>query len=339
MERIRSALYVDFDNIFGGLLEVDRVAARAFAEEPARLIDRLGRLDEEQGIGRALLTRRAYLNPHGFVLDGELGNDQGRIYLSRFRPHLMRAGFEVIDCPALAARQKNAADIRMVLDVMDLLSREVRYDEVIIASSDADFTPLLLRLRSEDLRTMVLTAGSLSPPYRAVADRHIDESALSALLRTDDAASPSVPPEPEPRGDRPLEANAVAADARAGLPPLVAEVCAVADLPRLPTTTWIAVFEVLEEYLSDHGFVLAEATAWARDRLAERGTPVGRGAVSFVVRGCLIGGVSLNRVPAPSSDAMRTAFGNSMIERARSAGMELDQADEAALRRWLAGEG
>ena len=37
------------------------------------------------------------------------------------RHHFLRAGFEVIDCPPLTAQLKNSADIRMVMDIRDLL--------------------------------------------------------------------------------------------------------------------------------------------------------------------------------------------------------------------------
>ena len=38
------------------------------------------------------------------------------------RHHFLRAGFEVIDCPPLTAQLKNSADIRMVMDVRDILT-------------------------------------------------------------------------------------------------------------------------------------------------------------------------------------------------------------------------
>lgn len=182
MQRITSALFLDFDNIFSGLLELDRDAAFSMAERPGDLVHQLGLHGLANDVRRDLLVRRAYLNPKGTVQDAALGNDRGRLYLDRFRPHLVRAGFEVIDCPALTTRQKNAADIRIVIDVLAALEAPVRYDEVIVASSDADFTPLLLKLRAEDRRTTIITAGVLAPAYQAVADRYIDEQQLIGLL-------------------------------------------------------------------------------------------------------------------------------------------------------------
>lgn len=182
MRRITSALFLDFDNIFSGLLALDRDAALALAKRPGDLIERLSVHALADDTRRDLLVRRAYLNPNGTVQDALLGNENGRLYLGRFRPHLVRAGYEVIDCPALTARHKNAADIRIVIDVLAALDAPVRYDEIIVASSDADFTPLLVKLRSEDRRTTIITAGVLAPAYQAVADRYIDVQSLISLL-------------------------------------------------------------------------------------------------------------------------------------------------------------
>ena len=57
------------------------------------------------------------------------------------RHHFLRAGFEVVDCPPLTAQLKNSADIRMVMDVRDILTHDTYFDEFVILSADADFTP------------------------------------------------------------------------------------------------------------------------------------------------------------------------------------------------------
>ncbi len=57
------------------------------------------------------------------------------------RHHFLRAGFEVIDCPPLTAQLKNSADIRIVMDVRDILNHDTHFDEFVILSGDADFTP------------------------------------------------------------------------------------------------------------------------------------------------------------------------------------------------------
>jgi hypothetical protein len=63
----------------------------------------------------------------------------------------------------------------MVLDVVELLQHETRYDEFIVFSADADFTPVLRKLRRYDRRTTVLAIGFPSAAYQASADLLIDE--------------------------------------------------------------------------------------------------------------------------------------------------------------------
>ena len=181
--RIRTALFVDFDNLFSGLFNSDRNTAVAFGEKPELWLKRL----ETYGLigaRRDLLVRRAYLNPEGTVVDKASGNSSGRLRLASFRSSLTRAGFEVVDCPPLSASQKNAADIRMVLDARDLLDLPVTYDEFIIASSDSDFTPLINRLRALDRRTVIMATGESSTAYRSVAHQVLDGRDVAALTRT-----------------------------------------------------------------------------------------------------------------------------------------------------------
>jgi hypothetical protein len=183
VRRITSALYLDFDNVLSRLLKADRTAAMALVTAPGRLIERLEEPDERRGLQRNVLTRRLYLNPNGTVPhpDRAASGDTALIPIRRHRAPFTQAGFEVIDCPRFA-KAKNGADIRLVIDVLDLLSGPVRYDEVIIASCDSDFTPLLIKLRSLDRRTTVVTAGKVAVPYGAAADEHIDGRGLVALL-------------------------------------------------------------------------------------------------------------------------------------------------------------
>jgi len=136
--RIKSALFLDFDNIYGGLHALDYEQANAMANEPWLWLERiLKRASSDRK--RDVLVKRAYLNPAGRVVN----RDGSRQYFSSIRPQLTRSGFEIIDCPSLTSTGKNAADIRIVMDVLEYLSRSSGYEEFIIASSDADFTPLL----------------------------------------------------------------------------------------------------------------------------------------------------------------------------------------------------
>jgi uncharacterized LabA/DUF88 family protein len=168
--RIRCALFVDFDNVYLGLRRLDPPAAEAFANDPGRWLERLetGR-DAEGEFRRRFLVRACYLNPSAFA---------------RFRPFFTRAGFRVVDCPSLTQQGKSSADINMALDAVDALSAPTRYDEFVIVSADADFTPLALRCRAADRRVTIITAGPAASAYRAVADAVLTADDLAEILIT-----------------------------------------------------------------------------------------------------------------------------------------------------------
>ncbi len=182
---IRSALFVDFDNIYTRLAEQDEAAADRFARQPLQWISWLeeslppyGR--NETPPDRNILVRRCYLNPGAF---------------GRYRPYFIRSAFETVDCPPLTARGKTSADVHMVLDIVELLDHTVLFDEFIIMSADADFTPILLKLRKWNRRAVVLAVGSSSPAYRAASDLVIDEEAfLAEALASTDTPSPAAKP-------------------------------------------------------------------------------------------------------------------------------------------------
>src|SRR5690606_38979362 len=75
---------------------------------------------------------------------------------------------------------------------VDALAATTHYDEFVIVSADADFTPLALRCRAADRRVTIVTASPAASAYRAVADEVVAADDLAALLRTsiaeDDAA-------------------------------------------------------------------------------------------------------------------------------------------------------
>jgi NYN domain len=124
-------------------------------------------------------VRRCYLNP--------------QVY-QRFRPAFNRAGFEIIDCPAMTSEGKTSTDIHMVLDIVDLLQHQVHYDEFIVFSADADFTPVLRKLRRWDRRTTVLAIGFPSAAYQASADLLIDQDEFMRAGLGFDEPEPTAPP-------------------------------------------------------------------------------------------------------------------------------------------------
>ncbi|MEV4465099.1 NYN domain-containing protein [Micromonospora echinofusca] len=181
MNHVRAALYLDFDNVFSGLYKLDPDVAVHFAEDPGGWLRRLATTATTGGTRRWLVLR-CYLNPAGWVYRTDPGEEQPRLYYSKFRPSFVRAGFDVIDCPRYNST-KNAADIRIVVDAVDALSADTRYDEFVIASGDSDMTPLLQRLRRSDRRTMIVSPADAAEAFTAIADQVLDSQHLLALVQ------------------------------------------------------------------------------------------------------------------------------------------------------------
>jgi uncharacterized protein (TIGR00288 family) len=67
---------------------------------------------------------------------------------------LHEAAFELIEIPHLRQSGKNSADIRMVVDALDLCYTNSHVDMFVIISGDSDFSPLVSKLR-ENAKTVV----------------------------------------------------------------------------------------------------------------------------------------------------------------------------------------
>jgi hypothetical protein len=197
MEEVCSVLYVDFDNIYTRLAEQDPALARAFATNPQRWMRWIEghalRMMYGEGVRRRILKKCCYLNPHRY---------------HEFRPFFIRAAFQVVDCPPLTNYGKTSADIHLVMDCMDALAHVTRFDEFIILSGDADFTPLLLRIQEHARRSLVLSVGYASPAYVAACSWRIREDWFIAQALED-------PREEEQEGGRAYEPRAGDRDGRA----------------------------------------------------------------------------------------------------------------------------
>jgi len=174
-----SVIFVDFDNVFSALWAIDGGLAIRFASDPAQWLTGLARLDAVDG-PRRWLVARCYMNPSGWV--SAPGEQNDRLWFYKFRADFVRAGFEVVDCPTLTRGAKNAADIRIVIDALDLLEGRTRFAEYVFVSGDSDFTPLLYRLRAEDRRTAIVAPGRLSTAYSAVANQAFGFDRIGTLL-------------------------------------------------------------------------------------------------------------------------------------------------------------
>ncbi len=74
-----------------------------------------------------------------------------------FKKLMHEEAFELIDIPHVRASGKNSADIRMVVDALDLCYTKTHVDTFVIVSGDSDFSPLVSKLRENN--KMVVGVG------------------------------------------------------------------------------------------------------------------------------------------------------------------------------------
>ncbi len=164
IEEVYCALYVDFDNIFTRLYELDPELAHEFGSNPKRWIRWIEghavKILYGEGVRRRILKRVCYLNPRRY---------------QEYRSYFTMAAFQVVDCPPMTRQEKTSTDIHLVMDCLDALHHQTHFGEFIILSGDSDFTPLLLRLQEYARKTLVLSVGYTSPAYASAATWRIRE--------------------------------------------------------------------------------------------------------------------------------------------------------------------
>ncbi len=107
-----------------------------------------------------------------------------------FKRDLHEAAFELIEIPHLRQSGKNSADIRMVVDALDLCYTKSHVDTFVIISGDSDFSPLVSKLR-ENAKTVIGMGVKNS-----TADLFINN--CDEFLYYDDLVRAQVPRKPVP---------------------------------------------------------------------------------------------------------------------------------------------
>lgn len=120
------ALFIDFDNVALGA----RDAKLRFDIKP--LLERL------LGKGK-VIVKKAYADWH---------------YHREYMGALHEAAIELIEIPMPRISGKNSADIRLVVDAMDLCYSKEHIDTFVIVSGDSDFSPLVSKLRENNKRVI-----------------------------------------------------------------------------------------------------------------------------------------------------------------------------------------
>src|SRR5919199_3262731 len=71
-----------------------------------------------------------------------------------FKASMHEAAFELIEIPHVRISGKNSADIRLVVDALDLCYTKAHVDTFVVISGDSDFSPLVSKLR-ENAKTVI----------------------------------------------------------------------------------------------------------------------------------------------------------------------------------------
>jgi len=123
-----------------------------------------------------------------------------------FKSPMHEASFELIEIPHVRQSGKNSADIRMVVDALDLCYTKSHVDTFVIISGDSDFSPLVSKLRENDKKVIgVGVKNSTSDLLIGNCDEFIfyDDlvreqkrrtSARKSATKSADAARPAVKP-------------------------------------------------------------------------------------------------------------------------------------------------
>jgi len=134
-----------------------------------------------------------------------------------FKPDMHEASFELIEIPHVRQSGKNSADIRMVVDALDLCYTKAHVDTFVIISGDSDFSPLVSKLRENN--KVVIGVGvksSTSDLLIANCDEFIfyddlvrDEEAkrkAATKRKTKKASEDAAPKPPKKEADRQQQA-------------------------------------------------------------------------------------------------------------------------------------
>src|SRR5499426_3515992 len=117
------AVFCDFENIALGVRE-----ARYAQFDMERVLERL----LAKG---SIVVKKAYCDWERY---------------KEFKAAMHAAAFELIEIPHVRQSGKNSADIRMVVDALDLCYTKAHVDTFVIVSGDSDFSPLVSKLREND---------------------------------------------------------------------------------------------------------------------------------------------------------------------------------------------
>jgi uncharacterized protein (TIGR00288 family) len=191
------ALYCDFENIALGVRDAN-----------------FERFDIDKVLERLLLK--------GNIVVKKAYCDWSRY--KEFKAGMHEASFELIEIPHVRQSGKNSADIRMVVDALDLCYTKAHVDTFVIISGDSDFSPLVSKLREN--AKIVIGVGvknSTSDLLIANCDEFIYYDDLVRQEASRASQPRAAPPARKPARGHTAATTAAAAGAAAAAAPAAAE--------------------------------------------------------------------------------------------------------------------
>ena len=123
METANLAVFCDFENVALGVRD-----ARYAQFDINKVLERLL-------LKGSIVVKKAYCDWERY---------------KEFKAAMHEAAFELIEIPHIRQSGKNSADIRMVVDALDLCYTKAHVDTFVIVSGDSDFSPLVSKLRENN---------------------------------------------------------------------------------------------------------------------------------------------------------------------------------------------
>jgi len=126
-DTINMALFCDFENVALGVRD-----AKYAKFDISKVLERLL-------LKGSIVVKKAYCDWERY---------------KEFKADMHESSFELIEIPHVRQSGKNSADIRMVVDALDLCYTKAHVDTFVVVSGDSDFSPLVSKLR-ENNKTVI----------------------------------------------------------------------------------------------------------------------------------------------------------------------------------------
>jgi hypothetical protein len=174
------AVFLDLENLYGG-------ASGDPASVPiATIVTEIGGLVRASGVGSLTAVARAYAN-------------WGRADMGAYRRQVLSSGIEPIQIFSFNQDVKNAADIELVVDALQVAAEAPWIEVFVLVSSDGGYVPLVRRLHALGKYVIVVSTsgtgvGTVSSVLSAAADQ------FHVIQVPGPSAAPAIPPTtPEPK--------------------------------------------------------------------------------------------------------------------------------------------